>query len=148
MKVNSKKLKKEVRNKFLDVLYAALEYAKSKNEIKSFVNDVLTESEKIMLGRRILIAQKLTLKTPYNQIVRDLGVGLDTIFRVQKWLGGRHRDYVNVIEKIKKKIRSNLVTKSEFKDYYLSGGFADLKRRYKSYYWLSDLLEEINKNKK
>lgn len=108
MKVKLKEIKKENKIKYIDALYAALGHAQSKNEVKSLISDLLTESEQIMLGRRILIAKKLLDKRSHDQIVRELGVGLDTIFRVQKWLGGR----------------------------------------YKSYYWLSNLLDEINDEKK
>ena len=145
MKINSEKLKKETREKFLDILYAALDYAKSKNEVKSLVNDILTESEKIMLGRRILIAKRLLEKQSYPQIVREVGVGFDTIYKVKKWLGGRHQGYKKVVEKFDRMIRPKKL-KSGFRDYYPSGPFDDLKRRYRSYYWISNLLEEINKD--
>lgn len=146
MKVNSEKLKKEAKEKFLDILYAALDYAKSRNEIKSLISDILTESEKIMLGRRILIAKRLLEKQSYPQIVREIGVGFDTVYKVKKWLGGRHQGYKKIVEKFDEIIRSKTKLKSGFKDYYPSGGLADLKRRYRSYYWLSNLLDEINKD--
>src|SRR3989344_8336932 len=147
MKINSEKLKKEMREKFLDILYATLDYAKSRNEVKSFINDILTESEKIMLGRRILIAKRLLEKQSYPQIVREVGVGFDTIYKVKQWLGGRHRGYKKVAEKFDRIIRTEKL-KSGFRDYYPLGPFADLKRRYKRYYWLSNLLDEINKDQK
>ena len=148
MKIKFKELKTENKNKYLDALYAALEFAKARDEVKSFISDLLTESEQIMLGRRILIAKRLLERRPHDQIVREMGVGLDTVYRVQKWLGGRHKGYEKVVEKIKKVVRSRINRKSEFLDYYQSGGLAELKRRYKSYYWLSDLLDEINKDNK
>lgn len=147
MKFETKKIEKDIRSKCLDALYAALDFAKERNEIKSFVNDILTEGEKIMVGRRILIAKKLLIKQPYRKIVTEMGVGLDTVYRVKKWLGGRHKGYEKVIEKVKKAVRP-IKHKSGFRDYYPTGGLADIRRRYKSYYWLSDLLDEINKDKK
>ncbi len=144
MKVKLKELKN--KNKYLDALYTALEYAKARNEVKQLISDLLTESEQIMFGRRILIAKGLLKKWPHDQIVREMGVGLDTVYRVQKWLGGRHKGYEKVVEKIKKSVRPKSKRKSEFLDYYPTGGFAEVRRRYKSYYWLSDLLDEINKD--
>ena len=148
MKIKSKELKNESKNRYIDALYAALEYAKARNEIKQFINDLLTESEQIMLGRRILIAKRLLEKWPHDRIVREMGVGLDTVFRVQRWLGGRHKGYEKVVEKIKKAVKPKTKHKSEFLDYYPTSGFAEIKRRYKSYYWLSDLLDEINQDDK
>jgi len=143
MKIKIKELKTENKNKYIDALYRALEYAQTKGETKSFISDLLTESEIIMLGRRVLIAKFLLQKMPYPKISRELGVGFDTIYKVQKWLGGRHRGYKKVVEKIKKVIPRKR-RKSEFLDYYPTSGFAEIRRRYKTYYWLSDLLDEIN----
>ena len=146
MKIKHKKLESKIKNKYLDILYTAIEYAKTKNEIKSFISDILTESEKVMLGRRIQIAKKLLRKMSYPQIAREEGVGFDTIYKVKKWLGGRHGGYEKIAEKIRSSVK--IKPKSGFKDYYPSGGLSDIKKRYRSYYWLSDLLEEINKDSK
>ena len=148
MKFVTKKIEKDIKSKCLDALYAALDFSKERNEIKTFINDVLTEGEKVMVGRRILIAKRLLTGKPHRKIVAEMGVGLDTVYRVKKWLGGRYKGYEKVVEKIKKATRSSLKQKSEFKDYYPTGGLAEIRRRYKSYYWLSDLLDEINKDKK
>ena len=148
MKLKTKKIKNDIKSKCLDALYVALDLAKERNEIKSFINDILTEGEKIMVGRRILIARRLLIKQPYRKIVAEMGVGLDTVYRVRKWLDGRHKGYEMVVEKIKKAVRPVVKRQSGFKDYYPTSGFAEIKRRYKSYYWLSDLLDEINKDKK
>lgn len=147
MKFETKKLKEYAKSRCLDALYAVLDFAKERNEIKSFINDVLTEAEKVMVGRRILIAKRLLIRQSHRRIVAEMGVGLDTIYRVKKWLGGRHKGYERVVEKVKKAV-SPTKRKSEFKDYYPTSGLAEIRRRYKSYYWLSDLLDEINKDKK
>jgi len=146
MKLQTKKIKNDLKSECLDALYAALDIAKEGNKIKSFINDILTEGEKIMVGRRILVAKRLLTGQPRRKIVAEMGVGLDTVYRVKKWLGGRHKGYEKITEKIKKAVGS-AKRKSGFKDYYPTGGFAEVKRRYKSYYWLSDLLDEINKDK-
>ena len=148
MKFVTEKIKSDVRSKCLDALYAALDFAKERNEVKFFVNDILTEGEKIMVGRRILIAKRLLTGQPHREIVAEMGVGLDTVYRVKKWLSGRHKGYEKVIKKIKKVVGSSTKRQSEFRDYYPTSGLAEIRRRYKSYYWLSDLLDEINKDKK
>src|SRR3989338_2134609 len=147
MKFETKKIGNDIKLKCLDALYAALDLAKERNETKSFVNDILTENEKIMVGRRILIAKRLLNGQPYRKIVVEMGVGPDTVYRVKKWLGGRHKGYEKVVEKIKKAI-GPIKRRSGFRDYYPTSGLAEIRRQYKSYYWLSDLLDEINKDKK
>ncbi len=148
MKIKSKELKNENKDRYIDALYNALEYAKARNEIKSFIYDLLTESEQIMLGRRILIAKRLLERWPHDKIVREMGVGLDTVFRVQKWLGGRYKGYEKIVEKIKRAVQTKSKRKSEFLDYYPTSGFAEIKRRYKGYYWLSNFLNEIDQDDK
>jgi uncharacterized protein YerC len=54
--------------------------------MKLFLRDLLTESERIMLGRRILIAQKLLKGETHRSIETQMGVGKDTVWRVQRWL--------------------------------------------------------------
>ena len=148
MKFVNEKIKSNIRSKCLDALYAALDLAKERNEVKSFVNDILTEGEKIMVGRRILIAKRLLTGKPHREIVAEMGVGLDTVYRVKRWLGGRHKGYEKVVEKIRRAVRPSAKRQSEFRDYYPTSGLAEIRRRYKSYYWLSDLLDEMNKDKK
>ena len=147
MKLKTKKVESDIKSKCLDALYSALDFAKEKNETKSFVSDVLTESEKIMIGRRILIAKKLLLGQSYRDIVGEMGVGLDTIFNVKKWLGGRHKGIEKAVERMKKAMRHSVKNKSEFRDYYPTSGLAEIKRRYRGHYWLSNLLDEVNENK-
>ena len=142
MKLDSKKLNSKLKKKCLDVFFRATEHSKSKNNVKQFLNDILTESEKIMAGRRILIAAKLLKGQSNESIINELGVGKDTVYRVKKWLGGRHKGIEKIVEKVKKTIRPRRI--SEFRDYYPTSGLAEIRRRYKTYYWISDLLDEIN----
>src|SRR3989338_311911 len=122
MKFETKKIRSDIKSKCLDALYAALDFAKERNELKSFVNDILTEGEKVMIGRRILIAKRLLTKQSYRKIVAEMGGGLDTVYRVKKWLGGRHKGYEKVVEKVKKVVRSSAKRQSGFRDYYPTGG--------------------------
>jgi uncharacterized protein YerC len=54
MKVRSKQLSNEERMQTLDALYTATSSIKDRATMKAFLRDLLTESERIMLGRRIL----------------------------------------------------------------------------------------------
>lgn len=146
MKIKTKNIRNDIRLKCLEALYAALDFARERNEVKNLISDILTESEKMMIGRRILVAKRLLVGRSYREIVREMGVGLDTIYSVKKWLGGRHKGIEKVLEKIRPG-RAKSKSVSGFRDYYPTSGLAEIKRRYKSYYWLSDLLDEINTDK-
>ncbi len=143
MRVKPRKLKEEDRLKSLDALYTSISALKTRDDIKNFLRDLLTEGERIMIGRRILIAQRLLDDEPYNQIMREMKVGPDTITRVDRWLSDQNLGYEKAIQELKKVIKSR--KKNEFSDYHPSGPFADLKRRYPAYFLLNNLIDALNK---
>ena len=69
--------------------------------MKLFLRDLLTKSERIMLGRRIIIARKLIEGETYEDIVETLHVGFDTIRRVQRWLNDQMPGYEKAVEGMK-----------------------------------------------
>ncbi|MEK7645891.1 MAG: Trp family transcriptional regulator [Patescibacteria group bacterium] len=82
MKVKSRSVEQKDKIEYLDILYTAVESLSSREEIKDFLRDVLTESERIMIGRRIMIARRLLDGQLYDQIMKEMKVGPDTIMRV------------------------------------------------------------------
>ncbi|MBX4192271.1 hypothetical protein KW798_02175 [Candidatus Parcubacteria bacterium] len=56
MKVRISSLKDHERIETLDTLYTAAAGVKGRNVMKLFLRDLLTTSERVMLGRRIMIA--------------------------------------------------------------------------------------------
>jgi len=98
MKKKIYELTQEERTKTLDALYTAAGTVRGRSAMKLFLRDLLTESERIMLGRRILIARLLLEGESYNDIVRRLGTSPTTIRVVQRWLQQQLPGYAKVIE--------------------------------------------------
>lgn len=98
MKVKASELTKEDRIGVLDALYTAAGTVKGRADMKMFLRDLLTESERIMLGRRILIARMLLAGCSHRYIAAGLGVGFDTISRVGRWLEDKMPGYEKAIE--------------------------------------------------
>lgn len=146
MKVRSRKISNHDRIKYSDALYTAIESLKSREEIKIFLRDLLTESERIMIGRRIIIAQKLLKDQSYDQIMREMRVGPDTIMRVHRWLEDENNGYEKVIKQIEKTFESR--QKSIKKEFYDTGSFKSLKRRYPLHFFLFNLFDKLNKEDK
>ncbi|MEK7076053.1 MAG: YerC/YecD family TrpR-related protein [Patescibacteria group bacterium] len=145
MKVKSRKLDNKDRMIYLEALYTAISTLKSREEIKGFLRDLLTSSERIMLGRRILIAKKLLEGKLYSEIVEEMKVGMDTIMRVHRWLEdeNKNRGYEKVIKDLEKvfKVREDKISK--YKDYPATE-FGRLKRRYPLHFFLFNLFDELN----
>ena len=68
MKVRVGELSDKHRIEVLDTLYTAASAIKGRQAMKLFLRDLLTESERIMLGRRIIIARRLLSGQHYDQI--------------------------------------------------------------------------------
>lgn len=98
MKVKQDKLTKQQIIETLDVLYTAAGAMKGRAEMKLFLRDLLTQSERIMLGRRILIAQRLVAGDRYDDIQAALGSGPGTIANVERWLQDQVPGYEKAIE--------------------------------------------------
>ncbi|MBY0539028.1 trp operon repressor [Patescibacteria group bacterium] len=106
MKVKLKDLGEKERMVLLDSLYTAAASVQGKGAVKNFLRDLLTESERVMLGRRIIIARLLIQGEKTREISKRLGVGFDTIARVQKWLSDQMPGYENAIQGLEKEFAS------------------------------------------
>lgn len=86
MKVRKSELSEKERIETLDALYTAASAIQGRSAVKDFLKSVLTESERLMIGRRIIIARALLLGESPEDIARRMRVGYDTIYRVSTWL--------------------------------------------------------------
>lgn len=145
MKIRSRKLNKQEKIEYLDALYTAVESLGSRDEVKNFLRDLLTEGERIMVGRRIIIAKRLLSEESYEQIVREMRVGPDTIMRVHRWL----EDDIEGYEKVVKKLEKVLESRQEKRDkvYFDPFSFQGLKKRYPLHFFLFNLFDDLNKKK-
>lgn len=112
----------------LDALYTAASTLKGRKEMKQFLRDLLTESERIMLGRRILIARMLIAGHTWNQVMTKLRVGPDTIQRVERWLEDQMPGYEQAVERMQKEFEKRKRPESFT--------FAALKRKYPLHFLL------------
>ncbi len=97
MKRRAKELSDKERTETLDALYTAAGTIKSREAAKAFLRDLLTESERIMLGRRILIARALIAGMTHDEIVVKYKVGKDTTMKISRWLDDQLPGYEKVI---------------------------------------------------
>ena len=140
MKVKPRKVQKRDKIKYLDALYTSVSLIRGRDEVKNFLSDLLTESERIMLGRRIIIAQKLLKEESYEQIARDLGVGTDTINRVHRWLADEANGYEQVVKKLEKELDAR---QEKINSKYIDPfSFKGLRKRYPLHFFLLNLFEK------
>lgn len=131
MKVRAKELSEKQRIETLDALYTAAGTVRGREAMKLFLRDLLTESERIMLGRRIIIARKLIAGNIYDDIAAEMRVGHDTIGCIQHWLDDQLPGYEKAIEELEKEMG-----KRQTKKLYATSALFQLKKRYPLYFLL------------
>lgn len=131
MKKRIKELSEQERVKTLDALYTAASAVRGRHAVKLFLRDLLTESERIMLGRRVLIARLLLQGVPREEIGKRLGVGFDTVYRVKHWLEDQMPGYEQAIAGMEKEFKSR-----EEKRLYATSALYRLKKKYPLHFLL------------
>lgn len=85
-KVSVYKIDKKEKEKVVDELFEVISELRSKKEVFNFLVGLLTDSETLMIGRRIQIAKMLLDGKSYNQIARKLKVSHMTTGKVERWI--------------------------------------------------------------
>lgn len=104
-KFDLRKLNTKERQNLLNLLWTSVESLRTKNDIKDFFKDLLSESEAIMLARRILIARELLREKTYQEIMKEFGVGNSTVASVHHWLESGFGGYEKVLKNFDKIIK-------------------------------------------
>lgn len=132
MKRKPSELTKEEFIVTLDTLYTAASAVQGREAVKLFLRDLLTPSERVMLGRRIIIARMLLAGESYPEICQRLKVGPMTIRRVHTWLRDQFPGYEKAIQAMEKEFTNRAERKMLTKPLTLSR----LKKRYPLHFLL------------
>jgi uncharacterized protein YerC len=116
----------------LDTLYTAAAGVKGRAAIKLFLRDLLTPSERIMLGRRLIIARLLIAGESYPAIEKRVGVGRATISRVHRWLKDQFPGFEQAIKEMEKEFN-----RRKEKRLYATNMLYRLKKKYPLHFLLT-----------
>lgn len=125
MKKKIEELSEQERMLTLDALYTAAGTVHGRSAMKLFLRDLLTESERVMLGRRILIARLLLQDETADSIRARTGAGYATIERIRRWLKDQFPGYETAIKNLEEEFG-----KREFKRKYAASALFRLKKKY------------------
>lgn len=135
MKVRPRELDDKARMHTLDALYTAASTLKGRAAVKLFLRDLLTPSERIMLGRRILIARMLLSGHTAREISKRMKVGSDTVYRVEQWLHDQMPGYEQAIKEMEKEF-TRRKAKYIDKKLYATSALYRLKKKYPLHFLL------------
>jgi len=111
VKVNPRKINNPDRMKYLDLLWTSIAAFKSRDEVKNFFKDLLSESESIMLSRRIMIAKYLLEGLTYDEIKGRIRVGDGNIAKVHSWLVSGFGGYEKAVREFNKALDKRGINK-------------------------------------
>lgn len=100
-KVDYRKLPAEERTALKKEWRTFLENIGIKKEGVTLVEQMLTESERIMLARRMRIARRLLHGEGFLFIAKKLHVSVNTVHSVDRWLQEQWSDYRHLLSKQK-----------------------------------------------
>lgn len=135
-KVQTKSIDKNERYKIIGDFYEIVTNLRTKNEVIGFFMGLLTPSEALMFARRIQIAQMLLDDKSYDEIRRELKVGLSTVANVSTWLYGENDAFRRKIEECKN--RKSKTEEDNNDDY--EKNYGSLLNKYPQHRILRDLL--------
>lgn len=101
--VSRRPLKKEVEEKLFEVFWEVFELMRTKKEAESFLKELLTPTEEIMLAKRVAVALMLLKGYDYREIQDSLNVSATTVGKVSLWLRRGGEGYRRILEKIIKR---------------------------------------------
>lgn len=146
-KVNPRNLDSNSKMKYLDLLWTSIAQLETREEVKQFFKDLLSEGEAVMLARRIEIAKRLLEGESYAQIGSEMRVGADTVAKVQNWLISGFGGYEKAVNGFKKELDNRFKNASKTKAKKLAPySFDWLKQKYPLHFLLFNLISK-NKNK-
>ncbi|OGI25527.1 MAG: hypothetical protein A3J76_03700 [Candidatus Moranbacteria bacterium RBG_13_45_13] len=134
-KVKYNQLNEYQKKKYLGEFYTIVSLLRNRDEVKTFLKDLLTLSEVVMISRRIQAAKMLLEGATYEEIGQKLKMSTVTINQIEKWLNNGFGGYKNIIKRYKSK------KEYKFKDKtYTPFSLTAIRKKYPLHFLLINLL--------
>lgn len=99
--VSRRILNEKTQERIISLFISSIISASSRDEAMSFVEDLFTPTEKLMLSKRFSIAFMLLEGYNYGTIASTLKVSTSTISNIALWLKMKGRGFRRIVSKIK-----------------------------------------------
>jgi len=130
------------RYTLLDELWSMIALLDDIDEVRNFFRDLLSETEAVMLARRIRIAKLLLENNSYADIHEKTQAAPSTIASVQRWLEGQNGGYRKSLPKLQKEVKRRgqvaLKSRAGMEPYSLEW----MKKKYPLHFLISNAIDE------
>lgn len=101
MQISKKAINKNIEKQLFSIFYQVVSDLRDPEEVKAFFEDVLTETERTALAKRLAIAHYLAKKRSYDNIKEILKVSSATIAAVAEQMGKGGQGFSIALQKIR-----------------------------------------------
>lgn len=113
--ISKRKLEPKIKQDLLDSLSYAIKELKTKEEVDKFLSSALTDTERIMVAKRIVTAFLLGNKVEEKKIGDALKLTPSTITRLKMWINLKRDGFDLVFSKLEKKSRESIAKQIFYK---------------------------------
>jgi uncharacterized protein YerC len=141
-KINPQRIQKKYWQELEWTVLTALRRLGLTDHSSALLRKLFTESEIVILARRIKVAERLLRGIPFEEIQKELGVGLSTIRFVHRWLGDdlqKLQSLVTSLEKDRAEKKNRSLKKSTYWEID-PHSFDGLRSRYPQYFPILNFL--------
>ncbi len=109
--ISKRKLKPEVKKDLFDSLSYTIKELKTKEEVDKFLSSALTDTERLMVSKRVVTAYLLKNKVEEKKIEDTLKLTPSTVTRLKMWINIRNKGFDLVFKKLDKRSIENSAKK-------------------------------------
>ena len=144
MSKNTSQISKHEKQLIYSALKECVQRMKRDDSLEVFINQVLTESERLTVGRRLLIANLLLQGSTRMEINEMLSVSPNTVTNIKEWSERTFKNYDEVVAGVRNRSKHEL--RIQNRPEKLS--FEALKKAYPTHYLLFTLADKLLKQMK
>ena len=140
-RVQPKLISRAERGELFDELWTMIALLENREEVKNFFKDLLSETEALMLARRIRIAKLLIEGNSYDGICLKLKTSPLTVASVHRWLQSGFGGYEKALPKLRQELarRAEVYRRKAEQSVPYSGEW--LKKKYPLHFLLVNLID-------
>lgn len=146
-RVQPKSLSRKELSEFFEDFWTMVASLETKDEVRNFFRDLLSETEALMLARRIRIAKLLLKGTSYEDITKAMRASEGTIAQVHRWLQSGFGGYKVSLPHLEQILEKREEARKKKYEQMVPYSFAWLKRRYPLHFLLFNLFGQDGEGK-
>ena len=137
-----KKYREDDKGEAIRALHGVAKGMNDKDSVMEFVKVMLTESEQLVIGRRVLLAQMLLTGHSQSDIKDKLHISPNNLIRTRRWLEKQIPNYKELISSI-----NDTQEKKQTSFGYMNPlSFKGLRRKKAGHFLLANISKDLIKN--